>query len=261
VVSSLIFGSLLLSNALIFFSSEQRAGYSSMADSEGALYDSAVVIQGVAGVDLLGRVQAAVSSHSFSCASAVAELAADIEGTSVSESLAGVSSTATVLRVFDGRSPDDLSILGPFDGGSAGRFDMLVGMTTDGSSPGGAATYRSSENHTLSLPFDPAAAAALCTAALGDAVRAFNSSRAVACNSTETAAAASRLEAELEAPAASEGLRVSVSASVEGQSRCQATVVVGVAQTGISGPYGTFSWSVVGEETLSPQGWTGRFPL
>jgi hypothetical protein len=254
LVSAVLFSSLIVSNAALLASSEDRSSAASLSDGESTLYSNAIVLQGVGGLELLAKAQAVLSSRAFDCPNATGEAHGAVGGLSFLAAGGGVSSTAVALPDDDGPEPDNLSILRQFDGGFKGHFNMLVRTVQNGSYPGGRVTYSKTEYHVLNLPFDPTAAASFCLAALEEVTSGLGPLLAGACNASEIAAAVDGIRTMVEAAAASEGLRSYVTYVMGGGAPCSVTVAVRVAQQGIMGPDGPFTWSVAEEERLPSLG-------
>lgn len=250
IVSIVLFTSLLVSSAVILASAEDKASASSLVDGEGTLYDNAVVMRGVVVLELLAKAQAALSSEVFACANATGEAHGAVRGLSASAANGVVSAMAVASAGDQGPGPDNLSLLKQFDGGLAGRFNVLVRTAVDGSYPGGRVAYAKSEYHVVSLPFDPSKAGSFCLNSLAELAASAELASAGTCNATVVEAVLGEAAARAEAAAASSGLHAYVAYSVGGGAACSVTIMVRVSQDGVIGPNGPFNWSVEEEERV-----------
>ena len=199
---------------------------------------------------MVAEAQAALSSRTYLCSSAVDDARSRISGLSVSSESGGVSAVATVLPDPAGTAPDNLSMVGEYDGGHADRFSFPVLTTEDGSTPGGRVDYDKVELHVLNLPFDPSAAPGFCMAALADLASVLLPLLAGACNGSLVYARAQATGAALEGDAVGKGLHASVTVDVAAGPPCSAAVRVSVEQRAIDGPGGPFTWAVAEGEQL-----------
>lgn len=250
LVSAVLFSSLVVSSAVLLSASEGKASSASLADGESSLYANGVALQGVAGVELLAKAQAVISSRTFTCSNGAAETHEAVAGLSVSEAGGGVTFTAAVTSrpVTSGR--DNLTILGRFDGGPPGDFDLVVGTAGTGSYPGGRVTFAKAELHVLNLPFNPSTAPALCVSALKEVAAGLSFLPSGGCNVTEIASVMQGIAARFGALARSEGLQAFLAYTVDSVPSCTVSATVRVAQQGIAGPDGPFSWTVAEAERL-----------
>lgn len=257
MAASVIFAALLISNAVLVAASAQALGNASLVDGESALYASAQVLGGVASIELLGKAQSLLSSGPFECGNALPTVYARLDGLVLSLGGGGTRVNATVTQVPAGEAPDNFTIVKPYNGGLPGDLNLKILLASSGTYSGGRVSYHMAESHTLHLPVDLSTAVSFCLSAVTEVTTSLAQVVRGNCSASAVENLFGRVSARLSAAAASEGLGFSLRYALD-ESECSASFVVLVAQAGLTGPLGLFSWTVEEQGFVALQGPAGQ---
>ncbi len=238
VAAALIFSSLLLSNFLIFASSEDRSRLSGIAAKEHELYDLYVVGAGLASFEAVQKAQAVVESRQWGCSDPKAEIGAALAGEESSANASGLTVTARLFLYPGPASPDNLTSLAPYDGTVAGALNFADKVS--GSSPDeGGVRLSKAEAHGFHLGVELDKLSADCLASASDIPEAI--STIGSCSPSVLNETVAPAVAELSSKAAADGFGFSAYAWIQSTDPCTAGYLVRSWQAGIAGPGGNFT--------------------
>jgi hypothetical protein len=223
----------------------------SIANEETTLDVNAKVLTAGVILGLLAGTVTAITSQTFSCHNATEQVYTQLEGKALTYTGDGLTVEGTIVPSRPGAVVENLSMVSPFDGWGSGRLGFAVRTVVSGVSADGLVNYSQQGDYAVSLPFEPGATEAICgsfAARLSAAVT------PLVYNDCSAGVVSSAINRTLEA--FSDGLPRGISLGATAQVRQSSPCVVGleadVAQSGISGPMGPFTWKIGEAITLEP---------
>ena len=251
ITAAVLFSVLIFSSLVVFSTSANQEMLASEANEVGLLNDGAQISASVYGLRLLDQAQGLLGSRAWQCSTAMSSIREGISSfvSSDDEASGPIHGNATVIQGSD--LVDDLPLERPFNGSMPGYFTIELDLKASETGAGGV-SYHASQHELLSIPARLTSLISLCESSILVVKTAILNPFA-GCNESLLRAEVSDAVAPLVKEASSQGLRLSVSLSVNGGSRCSLWIVASVSQSGIQGPDGTFTLRVEQEERLSVQ--------
>jgi hypothetical protein len=250
LAAAIVFSSILLSNFTLVSGEQQRLHLVSIATEERALYDQAVVLTGASAIELLDATQVVLSSRTFSCSNAAAELSGVASGEATHANASGVSVASHLAGGPPGRVLDSFPGVHPFNGTTAGLLDFRFDAQILGTTPDSSVTLRSNESHVVSLPVRLSSLVAVCLGAVSDTISVLQALGSQVCNSTIVNGALSSLGALLSGSATREGFSLGLAYTLPSRASCTVWFTVRVSQHPVLGPEGPFSFSAQQSESF-----------
>lgn len=238
--AAVIFSILLASNVLVFAASQDRERLYSVSDAEDSLSDSAQVLMGAGGINILSEAQAALEAIPLGCQTAGATVAALVGNLTDFQRFGGVAVASTARLAPEGSARDNLSVLGPFDGSVSGELDVEVSMSVAGSSPSGEVSIARSEAHLVHLPVELDRLSTDCLGALDGIVHTLSGEAPANCTSRAVAPLVVEASRSAAAEVTADGFVFGVAYTIVPAADCIVALKVQVLQPGIVGPGGPF---------------------
>ena len=248
--SAVVFSVILLSNLALFAASQNRATLYSQSDASDMLGDEAEALTGSAATNILLEVESFLAAGAMDCSAATGQLSAHISSlVDIQESrLLNVSATAEFLAMG---SPDNLSIVFPFNGSAAGELSLAVTATAKSGPPIAQVSYSRSVLHEVHLPVRWASEVRDCLDSLSSVSAKLSDTRVANCTAGEVTPA---MEAATSGPASAataDGFVFGYSYSIADPSPCTVNFRITVEQAGVEGPGGAFNVLLSGEGAAS----------
>lgn len=236
--SALIFSVLLASNFLVFEASQGRSELYLKSDAADSLADRAGALAGAGATDVLLQAQSFLGSSPLGCSSALAAAGSEIGGIGDLQR-SGELTVDVSARLVQVSSPDNLSMVAPFEGGSTGEVDISLKVSMSANESAAGVSLNKVEVHVVHLPVRLEKLRDDCLAAVGWISQAISATS----NCTEQSAARSLESAAMGAAltAHGDGFAFGLSYTVVDGATCGVDYTVSVAQEGVQGPGGAFS--------------------
>lgn len=252
ITAAVLFSVLIFSSLVVFSTSANQEMLASDANEVGLLNDGAQISASVYGLRLLDQAQGLLGSRAWQCSTAVSSIREGISSfvSSDDEASGSIHGNATVIQGSD--LVDDLPLERPFNGSVPGYFTIELDLQASETGAGGV-SYHASQHELLNIPARLTSLISLCESSVLVVKKTVILNPFDGCNESLLRAEISDAVAPLVKEASSQGLRLSVSLSVNGGSLCSLWIVASVSQSGIQGPDGTFTLRVEQEERLNVQ--------
>lgn len=249
--AAVIFSIILVSNAALFYASQDREALYSKSDIESSLNDSAVVLAGVGGATILLGVQRALESQTLGCSVAEMRVSSMISGLAYFQKANNVTVSVSARAGPEWAKQDNFSMLSPYNGSSVGDLNILLHIAANGENELAGVSYARNEVHVVHLPVHLESAVQDCLASVK--VVAISAASITPANCTRSAVGAAMNSAEIAASAmtSSDGLDFAMRYNVEDGPSCSVNYWISVAQPDIAGPAGYFNLHLQEEASAS----------
>lgn len=237
----LVFSSLLLSNFTLLAAADGRAIVGERLDEMSLVSDTAAVMAGTQALSLLGEMQSFLSSRVLPCNAATNLVSSVAESLRSSEREGEDIVSESIMAGGDLAIRDNLSMLRPFNGSSAGNLNFRVQVQSSGSYPAGDVIYHRSETHSVTLPLSLAALTSFCEMSVKTIASMLSSTTFANCTAGSVRPLLATEDAILRAQAFNRGLESSLAYNITLATACTVNYVLRVSQSGVSGPLGPFS--------------------
>jgi hypothetical protein len=244
LATSVVFALLLVSSLGIQFAAESGARLGATAEAEHFFWDNSLVAGGTEALRLLAAAQAVLASHPWGCSDPLGQASRELAGLTASVLSGNLSVAAALSPRASSTTPDNLSMLAPFDGSLGGNVDFTLRLRVSGTSNSSTVTYSKQESHPLNLPVRLEAAAALCQESIGQMSSSLNSTALSDCTSEAVGRAVGLASSNPRYEAASSGMAFGVTFAQVAAGSCSIVFEVRIAQLGIRGPGGAFDVDV-----------------
>lgn len=239
--SAIIFSILLVSNLLVFASSQDRERLLTQADEADSLADGATALVGAGATNILVRSQGFLSSGPLGCSTAVGSAASFVNGLTDIQRSAGLVVVTSAVLVDAGSVNDNLPLLSPFNGTVPGEFDISLESSVTGGLAAAGVSFTRSESHIAHLPLRLEKLVGDCTAGLNQVSETLSATTVHNCTIKFVSPVVARAIQGAEAAAAADGFQLVVSYTLVQGPPCGIDFRVSVAQEGVQGPGGGFS--------------------
>lgn len=238
--SAVIFSILLISNFLIFEASQGRSGLYLKSDAADSLADRAEALTGAGATDVLLQAQNLLGSGPLSCSSAVSAVGSEIGGIGDLQR-SGELAVYVSARLVQISSPDNLSMVLPFEGGSPGEVELSLRVSMSANESAAGVSLNKVEVHVVHLPVRLERLRDDCLAAVGWISRAISVTSPPNCTEQSAAPTLERAAMGPSLTAHGDGFAFGLAYTVVDGTGCRVDYTVSVAQDGVLGPGGDFS--------------------
>jgi hypothetical protein len=239
--SAVIFSVLLVSNFVVYASSQDRQRLYLRSDAEDSLADGALALAAAGATNVLLGAERLLGSGPFDCPSAVQSAARGIGGLSDVQRSGGLTVTVSAAMADVESRDDNLSMVAPFNGSAQGGVNIALAIGVSGSIPWTGVSLAKSESHLVHLSARLGQLSSDCVAAFDMIAEAVSRTPGLNCTAAALAPALNQASEGPASVAASDGFRLSLQYSVESGKTCSVALEVALEQTDAAGPGGTFS--------------------
>ncbi len=249
--SAVVFSIILVSNLALFVGSQNRASLYLQSDAEDLLAGEADALAGSAATNLLLGAQSILAAGPIDCSTAASNLAAAIGSLRDVERSGTLTVLATSREAPDLYSPDNMSMLSPFNGSVMGELNVGLSLSVTGGVPAAGVEFARNETHLGHLPVHWDSALRDCVGALRAVAASVTAAHPSNCTADAVAPLMAAAAAGPEATSTADGFAFEFAYSIAGTDPCSVGFRVSVTQFAIQGPAGEFSVQLEGRDSAS----------
>ena len=239
--AAVIFSVILLTNLVVFSSSQERTVLYSQSNASSLLGDEAAALTGAAAMNILIEAQSVFSGGPLDCSTAADQVASRLGSLSDIQRSGPLTVSVSALQIPAKYAADNLSAVQPFNGSMAGELTMALHTRAVSDVPLAGVMIDRSVSHVVHLPVRWAPELRDCVDALSSISASVAASKVSNCTASIVDPLMVDAGAGPSASAASDGFEFGYSYTISGQTPCTVSFGVKVEQANVVGPSGTFS--------------------
>lgn len=245
--AAVIFSIIIVSNLALFAGAHNRARLQYQSDAEDSLVDTSSALTSTAAVNILVETASFLSSRTFDCSSAFSATAPELAGLGGVLQEGDVSVEVSSVQATPSIAQDNLSALRPFNGSTAGEFDLTFRTVVSGADPSAGVSISKEETHYVHLQVRLEDMVVLCIDGVSSILGGLTTADLKNCSYSSVRQVIVTAGARSTSLADYEGYQFGIDFSVTGTNPCTVEFVVSVTQFDAVGPAGAFTVNLQSE--------------